>query len=61
MVKVFIYLTKDQMFYEKTMHINVKCHYVRDIVAQGKLKVCNVSTHDDHTDMMIKPIPIYQV
>jgi hypothetical protein len=34
-----IYLTKDQMFHERTKHIDVKYHYVRDIVAQGKLKV----------------------
>jgi hypothetical protein len=39
-----IYLTKDQMFHEKTKHIDVKCYYVRDIVAQGKLKICKIST-----------------
>uniref|UniRef100_A0ACD5ZUM4 Uncharacterized protein n=1 Tax=Avena sativa TaxID=4498 RepID=A0ACD5ZUM4_AVESA len=33
-----IYLTKDQMFHERTKHIDVKYHFVRDIVAQGKLK-----------------------
>ena len=29
-----IYLTKDQMFHERTKHIDVKYHYVRDVVAQ---------------------------
>uniref|UniRef100_A0ACD5TP50 Uncharacterized protein n=1 Tax=Avena sativa TaxID=4498 RepID=A0ACD5TP50_AVESA len=29
---------KDQMFHERTKHIDVKYHFVRDIVAQGKLK-----------------------
>ncbi|KAK1694265.1 hypothetical protein QYE76_010962 [Lolium multiflorum] len=33
-----IYLTKDQMFHERTKHIDIKYHYIRDIVAQGKLK-----------------------
>jgi hypothetical protein len=28
-----IYLTKDQMFNERSKHIDVKYHYVRDIVA----------------------------
>ena len=33
-----IYLTKDQMFHERTKHIDVKYHYVRDVVVQGKWK-----------------------
>jgi hypothetical protein len=50
-----IYLTKDQMFHEKTKHIDVKYHYVRDEVAQGKMKVCKISTHENPADMMTKP------
>jgi transposase InsO family protein len=53
-----IYLTKDQMFHERTKHIDVKYHYVRDVVAQGKLKVCKISTHDNPADMMTKPVPV---
>jgi hypothetical protein len=45
-----IYLTKDQMFHERSKHIDVKYHYVRDTVTQGKLKVCKISTHDNPTD-----------
>ena len=41
-----IYLTKDQMFHERTKHIVVKYHYVRDIVEQGKLKVCKISWYN---------------
>ena len=52
-----IYLTKDQMFHERTKHIDVKYH-VRDVVAQGKLKVCKISTHDNPADMMTKPVPV---
>ena len=53
-----IYLTKDQMLHERTKHINVKYHYVRDVVAQRKLKVCKISTHDNPVDMMTKPVPV---
>jgi hypothetical protein len=28
-----IYLTKDQIFHERSKHIDVKYHYVRDVVA----------------------------
>jgi hypothetical protein len=37
-------------------HIDVKYHYVSDMVAQGKLKVCKISTHDNPADMMTKPV-----
>ena len=51
-----ICLTKDQMFHERTKHIDVKYHYVRDVISQGKLKVCKISTHDNPADMMTKPV-----
>ena len=53
-----IYLTKDQMFHERTKHIDIKYHYVRDVVAQGTLKVCKISTHDNPADMMTKLVPV---
>jgi hypothetical protein len=53
-----IYLIKDQMFHERTKHIDVKYHYVRDIVAQGKLKVFKISTHDNPDNIMTKSVPV---
>ena len=53
-------LTKDQMFHERTKHIDVKYHYVRDVVAQGKLKVCKISTHDNPADMLTKLVPVVE-
>jgi hypothetical protein len=53
-----IYLTKDQMFHERTKHIDIKYHFVRDVIEEGKLKVCKISTHDNPADMMTKPIPV---
>jgi hypothetical protein len=53
-----IHLTKDQMFHERTKHIDVKYHYVREVVAEGRLKVRKISTHDNPADMMTKPVPV---
>ena len=53
-----IYLTKDQMFHERTKHIDIKYHYVRDVIAQGKLKVSKISTHDNPADMLTKHVPV---
>jgi hypothetical protein len=34
-----IYLTKDQIFHKRTNHIVVKYHYVREVIAEDRLKV----------------------
>ena len=52
-----IYLTKNPMYHERTKHIDVRFHYIRDVVAEGDLKVCKISTHDNPADMMTKPVP----
>ncbi len=52
-----ICLTKDQMFHERTKHIDVRYHYIRDVIAQGDIKICKISTHDNPADMMTKPVP----
>ena len=56
-----ICLTKDQMFYKRTKHIDVKYHYVRDVISQGKLKVCKISTHDNPADMMTVPVAKFEL
>ena len=42
----------------REQHVDVEYHYVRDIVEQGKLKVCKISTHDNPADMLTKPVPV---
>jgi hypothetical protein len=46
------------MFHERIKHIDIKYHYVRDVVARGKLQVCRISTHDNSADMMTKPVSV---
>jgi hypothetical protein len=53
-----IYLTKDQIFHERTKHIDIKYHYVCDVIARGKLQVCKISTYVNLTDMMTKPVSV---
>lgn len=47
-----ICLTKDQIFHERTKHIDVRYHYIRGVIAQGDIKVCKISTHDNPADMI---------
>jgi hypothetical protein len=51
-----IYLTKDKMFHERTKHNNIKYHYAREVITEGRLKVPKISTHDNPADLMMKPI-----
>jgi hypothetical protein len=46
------------MFHERTKHIDIKYYFIRDVIEEGKLKVCKISTHDNPADMMTKPIPV---
>ncbi|KAG8480197.1 hypothetical protein CXB51_024909 [Gossypium anomalum] len=53
-----IFVTKDQMFNERTKHIDVRYHFVRDIIACGDIVVSKISTHENPADMMTKSLPI---
>lgn len=53
-----IFLTKDQMFHERTKHIDVRYHFVRDIIARGDIVVSKISTHENPLDMMTKSLSI---
>lgn len=53
-----IFLTKDQIFHERTKHIDIRYHFVRDIIARGDIVVSKISTHNNPADMMMKSLPI---
>ena len=46
------------MFHERTKHINVRYHFVREIIARGDIVVNKVGTQDNPTEMMTKLLPI---
>ncbi|PHT81495.1 hypothetical protein T459_14510 [Capsicum annuum] len=52
-----IFLTKDQMFHERTMHIDIRYHFVREIIARSDIMVRKISTPDNTADMMTKTLP----
>jgi hypothetical protein len=41
---------------KRTKHIGIEYHYTRKIVAEDKVRVCNISTHFILGDMMTKPV-----
>ena len=46
------------MFPERMKHIDVRYHFVREIIARGDIVVSKVRTQDNPVDMMTKSLPI---
>nr|CAD1836511.1 unnamed protein product [Ananas comosus var. bracteatus] len=46
-----IHLSKDQMFHERTKHIDVKFHFVRDVIGKCTMTVKKIGTEDNPADM----------
>ena len=51
-----IAFTKDPKYHSHTKHIDVKYNFVRDIIAQKKVRVQYISTHNMIVDPLTKPI-----
>ena len=48
--------TKDPKFHSKTKHIDIKYHYVKDIVAREKVNLKYISTYDMIADPSTKVV-----
>ena len=53
-----IHLSKNIVFHERTKHIDVKLHFLRDIVAKGMVKVNKIATEINPADIMTKVIQV---
>ena len=53
-----IHLSKNPMFHERSKHIQVKYHFIREMVAQGSFKLEKIPTELNPSDMGTKILPI---
>ena len=44
------------MFYEKSKYINIKYHYIKDMVQRGVVKLQYVATDDQIVDVLTKSL-----
>jgi hypothetical protein len=51
-----ICLTKNDMYQFKTKHIDIKYHFIRDIVVESKIKVDKIHIYENPANMLRKPL-----
>ena len=51
-----IHLANHQMYHERTKYIDVKLHFIRDVIESEKVKVEKVSTEENSADMFTKSL-----
>ncbi|XP_052193868.1 uncharacterized protein LOC127802200 [Diospyros lotus] len=49
-----IHLTKNPVYHERTKHVDVRYHYVRDLVTNGTISILKVPTENNPADMGTK-------
>lgn len=52
-----IHLANHQTYHERTKHIDVRYHFVRDVIDSKKVKVQKIATEDNPADMLTKVLP----
>jgi hypothetical protein len=51
-----IKMTENHVFHDRSKHIEIRYHYIRDMVQRGALKLQYISTDEQVVDVLIKPL-----
>ncbi|GKC59912.1 retrovirus-related pol polyprotein from transposon TNT 1-94 [Tanacetum coccineum] len=52
-----IHLSRNAMFHERTKHINVRYHFIKEIVESKEIEVAKIGTKDNAADTFTKVVP----
>jgi hypothetical protein len=52
-----IALSRNPVFHARTKHIDLRHHFIRDLVASGIIVFSYIPTKDQQADMLTKPLP----
>ena len=51
-----IHLAKNQVHHARTKHIDVRYHFVRDVIEEGSISLIKVHTNENPSDMLTKAV-----
>ena len=51
-----IYLARNQVYHARTKRIDVRYHFVRDILEEGDIKLLKIHTSENPADMLTKVV-----
>ena len=49
-------MSEKPVFHDKSKHIEIKYHYIRDMVQRGAMNLQYVATEEQITDVLMKPL-----
>jgi len=52
-----IALSKNPVFHDRSKHIDVRFHFIRECVGDGKMDIEHVRTEEQIVDILTKPLP----
>ena len=55
-IRFVLNLSENLVFHDKLKHIEIKYHYIRDMVQRGVVKLQYVATEEHIDDVLTKPL-----